>query len=305
MKMLRIHWQTKVKGLIKEVAGTVECVMKLMVHAWICWWVAKSIKIAQVQVSCNNFPIITQLENNCTLRKTPISTWNMRQVKEVGWVHLFSFGISLQKRVVHLFSHGKSTIGQSKWIEKVLISQTNGRNRKINKNQKRFSQLQTVITVVKAIAKLWCSRNICTCNFLCGTVLNLLLFLCLHITWCTRTGFLESLRKSLLQKKSFNLRRDATIPHDRWICTDAYRIDIWDIWNEICVTVKRTHQEYRQSIFYVHTGWNTKCCVCYRPTATIQSTAKQIENKFLNKLVFFYMNKWKLHNLCNGNILFK
>lgn len=33
MKMLRIHWQTKVKGLVKEVAGPVECVMKLMVHA--------------------------------------------------------------------------------------------------------------------------------------------------------------------------------------------------------------------------------------------------------------------------------
>lgn len=33
MKMLRIHWQTKVKGLIKEVADNVECVMKLMVHA--------------------------------------------------------------------------------------------------------------------------------------------------------------------------------------------------------------------------------------------------------------------------------
>lgn len=43
MKMLRIHWQTKVKGLIREVAGTVECVMKLMVHAWICWGITKSI----------------------------------------------------------------------------------------------------------------------------------------------------------------------------------------------------------------------------------------------------------------------
>lgn len=47
----------------------VECVMKLMVHVQFPLVSNKVIKIAQVQVNCNNFPTIKSGE-----KKTPIST---------------------------------------------------------------------------------------------------------------------------------------------------------------------------------------------------------------------------------------
>lgn len=80
----------------------------------------------------------------------------MKEVGGVKFVFCFSKTFStLQKRVIHLLTHGKSTIGQSKCLEKsVNFADERIAEKPTKTQQKRFSQLQPVITVVKTICNM-------------------------------------------------------------------------------------------------------------------------------------------------------